>query len=100
MSLEEIAGRLGVSPGRISQVRRGPAARAPEGPASPASRVLVQRALPIEPAVRGAKSLSSRSGSGSRPTGGCCTSDWSLPVITWRPASVSGQARRSSPGAR
>ncbi|MGV9308387.1 UTRA domain-containing protein [Nonomuraea sp. NPDC004354] len=57
MSLEEIAGRLGVSPGRISQMRRGPAARAPEGPASPAPRVLVQRALPTEPAVRGSKSL-------------------------------------------
>ncbi|MGW5685405.1 UTRA domain-containing protein [Nonomuraea sp. NPDC003754] len=57
MSLEEIAGRLGVSPGRISQMRSGPAARAPEGPASPAPRVLVQRALPTEPAVRGSKSL-------------------------------------------
>lgn len=57
MSLEEIAGRLGVSPGRISQMRKGPAARAPEGPAFPAPRVLVQRALPTEPAVRGSKSL-------------------------------------------
>ncbi|HUR08732.1 MAG TPA: UTRA domain-containing protein [Nonomuraea sp.] len=57
MSLEEIAGRLGVSPGRISQMRKGPAARAPEGPAAPAPRVLVQRALPTEPAVRGSKSL-------------------------------------------
>ena len=57
MSLEDIAGRLGVSPGRISQMRKGPAARAPEGPAAPAPRVLVQRALPTEPAVRGSKSL-------------------------------------------
>ncbi|RVX42967.1 UTRA domain-containing protein [Nonomuraea polychroma] len=57
MSLEEIAGRLGVSPGRISQMRKGPAARAPEGPDAPAPRVLVQRALPTEPAVRGSKSL-------------------------------------------
>jgi DNA-binding GntR family transcriptional regulator len=57
MSLEEVAGRLGVSPGRISQMRKGPAARAPEGPAAPAARVLVQRALPTEPAVRGSKSL-------------------------------------------
>ncbi|MFI6324284.1 UTRA domain-containing protein [Nonomuraea sp. NPDC050556] len=57
MSLEEIAGHLGVSPGRISQMKKGPAARAPEGPALPAPRVLVQRALPTEPAVRGSKSL-------------------------------------------
>jgi DNA-binding GntR family transcriptional regulator len=57
MSLEEIAGRLGVSPGRISQMRKGPAARVPEGPASPEPRVLVRRALPTEPAVRGSKSL-------------------------------------------
>ncbi|MGI5288714.1 UTRA domain-containing protein [Nonomuraea polychroma] len=57
MSLEEIAGRLGVSPGRISQMRKGPAARTPEGPDSPAPRLLVQRALPTEPAVRGSKSL-------------------------------------------
>ncbi|MFG1681465.1 UTRA domain-containing protein [Nonomuraea sp. NPDC049269] len=57
MSLEELAGRLGVSPGRISQMGKGPAARAPEGPAAPAPRVLVQRALPTEPAVRGSKSL-------------------------------------------
>ena len=57
MGLEEIAGRLGVSPGRISQMRKGPTARAPEGPADPAPRVLVQRALPTEPAIRGSKSL-------------------------------------------
>ncbi|WP_084959479.1 UTRA domain-containing protein [Thermoactinospora rubra] len=49
MSLEEIARRLGVSPGRVSQMR--------EGPAAPAPRVLVRRALPTEPAVRGSKSL-------------------------------------------
>ncbi|MEV4889923.1 UTRA domain-containing protein [Nonomuraea sp. NPDC055795] len=57
MSLEDIAGQLGVSPGRISQMRKGPAARAPEGPAAAAPKVLVQRALPTEPAVRGSKSL-------------------------------------------
>ncbi|MEU6798599.1 UTRA domain-containing protein [Nonomuraea wenchangensis] len=42
--LKEITRRLGVSPGRGSQPRQAP-------------RVLVQRALPTEPAVRGSKSL-------------------------------------------
>ncbi|MEU6725418.1 UTRA domain-containing protein [Nonomuraea wenchangensis] len=44
LSLKEITRRLGVSPGRGSQPRQAP-------------RVLVQRALPTEPAVRGSKSL-------------------------------------------
>lgn len=57
LSQEEIASRLGVSPGRISQMRKGPAARAPEGPALPAPKVLVHRALPTEPSVRGSQSL-------------------------------------------
>ncbi|MGJ6965813.1 UTRA domain-containing protein [Streptosporangium sp. G11] len=57
MSLEDIGARLGVSPGRISQMRKGPAARAPEGPAPRAPKVLVRRALPTDPAVRGAASL-------------------------------------------
>src|SRR5574341_393174 len=57
MTLDEIARQLGVTPGRISQMRKGPAAQAPEPPATPAPRVLVQRALPTEPAIRGSKSL-------------------------------------------
>ncbi|NYI06020.1 UTRA domain-containing protein [Allostreptomyces psammosilenae] len=57
MTLEEIAGSLGVSPGRVSQMRKGPTAKAPTGPASRGPRVLVQRALPTEPSVRGSRSL-------------------------------------------
>ncbi|MEU4836572.1 UTRA domain-containing protein [Streptosporangium sp. NPDC023615] len=57
MTLEEIGAKLGVSPGRISQMKKGPTARAPEGPAASAPRVLVQRALPTDPAVRGSVSL-------------------------------------------
>src|SRR4051812_35273186 len=48
---EEIAGRLGVTPGGVSKMGRGPTAGAPEPP------VLVQRPLPTEPAVRGSLSL-------------------------------------------
>lgn len=36
---------------------KGPAAKAPEPTAGPAPRVLVQRALPTEPVVRGSESL-------------------------------------------
>jgi DNA-binding GntR family transcriptional regulator len=57
MLLEEIAKQLGVTPGRVSQMRTGPVAKAPQEPAAPAPRVLVQRALPTEPAVRGSVSL-------------------------------------------
>lgn len=57
MTLEQIANALGVTPGRISQMRKGPAAKAPEPIAEHAPRVLVQRALPTEPAVRGSVSL-------------------------------------------
>ena len=55
----QIAERLGVSPGRVSQMRKAPA-RPPVAPAAstePRPRVLVQRALPTEPATRGSKSL-------------------------------------------
>jgi DNA-binding GntR family transcriptional regulator len=57
VSQEEIAKRLGVTPGRVSQMRKGPTARAPEPPKASAPRVLVQRALPTEPAVRSSVSL-------------------------------------------
>lgn len=54
---EQIASRLGVTPGRISQMSKGPAAKAPEPPSEPAPRVLVQRALPTDPSIRGSVSL-------------------------------------------
>ncbi|WP_326645335.1 UTRA domain-containing protein [Streptosporangium sp. NBC_01755] len=57
MGLEEIGARLGVSPGRISQMRKGPTARTPEGAAARAPKVLVRRALPTDPAVRASASL-------------------------------------------
>ncbi len=73
MSLEDMGTRLGVSPGRVSQMRKGPtarvpeepeirapeepAARTPEEPAIRAPRVLVRRALPTDPAVRASASL-------------------------------------------
>ncbi|MFI6451988.1 GntR family transcriptional regulator [Streptosporangium amethystogenes] len=56
MGLEEIGTRLGVSPGRISQMRKGPTARTPEA-AARAPKVLVRRALPTDPAVRASASL-------------------------------------------
>jgi GntR family transcriptional regulator len=56
-TLEEIAKALGVSPGRISQMRKGPTAKAPEPPAKTGTRVIVQRALPTDPATRGSVSL-------------------------------------------
>lgn len=55
--LEQIAAALGVTPGRVSQMGKGPAAKAPAPSAEAAPRVLVQRALPTEPAVRGSVSL-------------------------------------------
>jgi GntR family transcriptional regulator len=57
MTQDGIAKALGVSPGRVSQMRKGPAAEAPEPPARRAPRVIVQRVLPTEPAVRGSVSL-------------------------------------------
>jgi len=56
-TLEQIAAELGVTPGRVSQMRKGPAAKAPQASTERAPRVLVQRALPTEPAVRGSVSL-------------------------------------------
>lgn len=56
-SLEEIAKALGVTPGRVSQMRKGPAAKAPAAPVSKGPKVIVQRALPTDPATRGSKSL-------------------------------------------
>ncbi len=57
LTLEQIAAELGVTPGRISQMGKGPAAKAPAGSSEAAPRVLVQRGLPTEPAVRGSVSL-------------------------------------------
>lgn len=48
--LEEIANVLGVSPGRISQMRKGPVARAPRPPSGRAPRVSVRFDLPTGPA--------------------------------------------------
>jgi GntR family transcriptional regulator len=55
--LEEIAGFLGVSPGRISQMRKGPAARAPQPPPPARPQVIVQRALPSDLGVLGRTAL-------------------------------------------
>lgn len=58
---EDIARHLGVSPGRVSQMKKAgsdePAHKAPAGPTEPRPRVLVQRALPTPPSTRGSKSL-------------------------------------------
>jgi len=51
--LEEIASVLGVSPGRISQMRKGPASRAPHAPAEARPQVIVHRELPTVPGVHG-----------------------------------------------
>jgi len=56
-TLEQIAAQLGVTPGRVSQMRKGPAAKAPEPSRAQPPRVLVQRALPTDPATRGSVSL-------------------------------------------
>jgi GntR family transcriptional regulator len=56
-SREQIAAALGVTPPRITQISKGPAAKAPEPPATEPPRVLVQRSLPTPPAVRGSLSL-------------------------------------------
>lgn len=47
--LEEIANVLGVSPGRISQMRKGPVAPAPRPPVERRPRITVRLALPTEP---------------------------------------------------
>ncbi len=51
--LEEIANVLGVSPGRISQMRKGPASRAPQPPPDDRPQVIVHRALPSVQGVGG-----------------------------------------------
>lgn len=56
-TLEEIGKALGVTPGRVSQMKKGPAAKAPEQPVSQAPKVIVQRALPTDPSTRGSVSL-------------------------------------------
>lgn len=57
VSREQLAAALGVTPPRITQLSKGPAAHAPAASAAPAPRVLVQRSLPTEPSVRGSLSL-------------------------------------------
>ncbi|MDA2806820.1 GntR family transcriptional regulator [Nocardiopsis suaedae] len=60
MRQEEIARNLGVTPGRISQMKKAGAGgdhKAPSGPVEPRPRVLVERALPTPPTVRGSTSL-------------------------------------------
>jgi hypothetical protein len=52
--LEDIANVLGVSPGRVSQMRKGPASRAPQPPAEARPQVIVHRALPGAPNLPGA----------------------------------------------
>ncbi|GLU48789.1 GntR family transcriptional regulator [Nocardiopsis ansamitocini] len=57
---DDIARHLGVTPGRVSQMKKagaGPEHQAPAGPLGPRPRILVQRALPTPPATRGSKSL-------------------------------------------
>lgn len=59
-TIEQIATELGVTPGRVSQIRRKheeSTAEAPELPEAEGPKVLVQRAIPTEPAVRGSVSL-------------------------------------------
>lgn len=57
LTLDEIGKKLGVSPGRVSQYGTGGTAKAPVPAANRAPRVLVQRAIPTDPAVRGSVSL-------------------------------------------
>lgn len=61
MTPQQIGAALGVSPGRVRQIppdeTAGPVAKAPAGSETRAPRVLVQRALPTDPAIRGSVSL-------------------------------------------
>ncbi|GAB3464720.1 hypothetical protein GCM10027570_52750 [Streptomonospora sediminis] len=59
MRQDEIARLLGVTPGRVSQMKKAGDGehRAPSGPVEPRPRVLVERGLPTPPTVRGSKSL-------------------------------------------
>lgn len=58
---QQIASAIGVSPGRVRQIppdeTAGPAAMAPAASEARPPRVLVQRALPTDPAIRGSVSL-------------------------------------------
>jgi GntR family transcriptional regulator len=60
--LEEIANVLGVSPGRISQMRKGPASRAPQSPPEPRPQVIVHRALPSPPGLGSPVTAAERQG--------------------------------------
>ncbi|HZE34635.1 MAG TPA: UTRA domain-containing protein [Actinoallomurus sp.] len=60
--LEEIANVLGVSPGRISQMRKGPASRTPQSPADPRPQVIVHRALPSASGLNGPVTAAERQG--------------------------------------
>jgi GntR family transcriptional regulator len=60
MRQEDIAAQMGVSPGRVSQMKKARGTGdhvAPLPPTEPRPRVLVERALPTPPSVRGSKSL-------------------------------------------
>lgn len=57
MTRDQIAAALGVSAPRITQISKGKAEPAPELPADHAPAVLVQRAVPTDPADRGSASL-------------------------------------------
>jgi DNA-binding GntR family transcriptional regulator len=61
MTPQQIGAALGVTPGRVRQIppdeKAGPAAKAPAGSEAKPPRVLVQRALPTDPATRGSVSL-------------------------------------------
>ncbi|MFB9680581.1 GntR family transcriptional regulator [Streptosporangium vulgare] len=79
MSLEDVGTRLGVSPGRISQMRKGPSARAPEEPTvhahgEPSARVPEEpmALAPGEPTARatGGSSAHAPGGSALRASGG------------------------------
>jgi GntR family transcriptional regulator len=66
--LEEIANVLGVSPGRISQMRKGPASRAPHPPAAVARpQVIVHRALPSVPGTAADVFVTAAERQGLRP---------------------------------
>ena len=73
---EQIAAALGVTPPRITQISKGPAAKAPSPRPPPTPPVLVQRALPTPPSVRRATASiwSKPNVRASRLTARCSTS--------------------------